>query len=548
MNRPKILVIDDEAGPREALRMILKTKYDVYLAERPIKGLALVEEHRPDLVFVDIRMPQMEGTEVLRRIKELDAETEVAIITAYAAIDSAQEAVRYGAIDYLTKPFGVHEVLRVVERALARRTERREKRLLIQQLQQATQNLSEQLRNLRAPSGGGDRAAIFEGLASAHNSIETQLEDMSRLSAIGEIAAEVAHDVDNFLSAILLRIEMLLMNLRHAPTVGVSDVEGALQDIVQATQDSAHAIARISLVSTDPYQTNEAVQINEVLQDAWNLSEGQAPADSKASVDWQLEDLPEFIGNTPALRTAFTNVLINARQAISGEGQVCMRTRADEEYIEIVISDTGEGITPEILHRITEPFFTTKGPSGSGLGLSIVRKVVTRHSGSLDFQSTPGEGTTVTIRLPRLKTPDTLVAPPNMVPQVLVVEDDEEILALIQDLLAASGLEVHATDNGRSALVQFERYLEHYQRTPPVVITDLRIPHLLGTELAQRIKELAPETRVVLVSGYLDEIAELSNCSYLDAVLTKPFNLSDLLEEVMAAPALSASASTASSA
>jgi len=124
------------------------------------------------------------------------------------------------------------------------------------------------------------------------------------------------------------------------------------------------------------------------------------------------------------------------------------------------------------------------------------------------------------------------------VPQVLVVEDDEEILALLQDLLSASGLEVHATDNGRSALIQFERYLEHYQRTPPVVITDLRMPHLLGTELAQRIKELVPETRVVLVSAYVDESAEVADSPYLDAVITKPFNLSDLLEEVMAAPAL----------
>lgn len=538
MHRQKILVIDDEPGPREALRMILKNKYEIHLAERPIKGLALVEEHNPDLVFVDIKMPQMEGTEVLRRIKEMDPDTEVAIITAYAAVDSAQEAVRYGAIDYLTKPFGVHEVLRVVERALARRAEHRQKQVLIEQLQQATRNLSEQLRQLRDQSEGEDRTAILEGLSSAHNSIETQLEGMSRLSAIGEIAAEVAHDVDNFLSAILLRIEMLLMNLRHTPAVEVADVEDALQDIIQATQDSTHAIARISLVSSDPYQTSEAVQINEVLRDAWDLSEGQAPRDSNPRIDWQLGDLPEFAGNTPALRTALTNVLINARQAISDEGEVCIRTSAEEKTIRVEITDTGVGMAPEIMPRITEPFFTTKGPAGSGLGLSIVRKVVTRHGGTLDFESVPDEATTVTICLPTPEKQAAPSAPASMVPQVLVVEDDEEILALLQDLLSASGLEVHATDNGRSALIQFERYLEHYQRTPPVVITDLRMPHLLGTELAQRIKELVPETRVVLVSAYVDESAEVADSPYLDAVITKPFNLSDLLQEVMAAPAL----------
>lgn len=112
MDKAKILVIDDQKGPRESLRMVLKDDYEVALAETPFEGLRLVKEFQPDVVFLDIRMPQMEGTEVLRRIKETEPSIEVAMITAYAAVESAQEAVRYGAIDYLTKPFAANDVLR----------------------------------------------------------------------------------------------------------------------------------------------------------------------------------------------------------------------------------------------------------------------------------------------------------------------------------------------------------------------------------------------------------------------------------------------------
>ena len=123
MDRPRVLVIDDEAGPRESLRMILKDGYDVVLAENPILGLKLADRQRPDVVFLDIRMPEMEGTEVLRRIKEIDPDIEVVMFTAFAAVESAQLALRYGAIDYLTKPFSVHDIVAVTERAVSRSCE-----------------------------------------------------------------------------------------------------------------------------------------------------------------------------------------------------------------------------------------------------------------------------------------------------------------------------------------------------------------------------------------------------------------------------------------
>ncbi|HEY3396627.1 MAG TPA: response regulator [Armatimonadota bacterium] len=531
MEKSKILIIDDEKGPRESLRMILKDQYEIVLAEGPLQGLELAEAERPEVVFLDIKMPEMEGTEVLRRLKIIDPEIEVAMITAYAAVESAQEAVRHGAIDYLTKPFGMADVLRVAERAVARREERREKEEFMRQLQHATRNLSEQLSELRRKSEFSDLSTIYEGLTSAHTSIESQLDGMARLRAIGEIAAEVAHDVDNYLSAILMRIEILLMNLKQDPALLPQGVEGALQEIAQATNDSAHAIARISLMSGDPYEPSQALNINEILEDAVKLSAGHAPdGDEGLHVDLDLGEVPPVMGNAGGLRTALMNVMINARQALEGGGELHVRTFAEGGDVVVEIRDTGVGIPEELLEKVTQPFFTTKGTEGSGLGLSIARKVVSRHEGDLSLASRQGEGTTVTIRLP-VGEGATCDPAASAVPEVLVVDDDERLLRLIDDYLTAAGLSVGTATSGAQGLRQFEQYLTAFHRGPRVVVTDARMPDLLGTEVARRIKELAPDTRILLLSAYVADQEELKS-PYLDATMHKPFDLPDLLKQV----------------
>ena len=536
MKRPTIVVIDDETGPRESLRMILKDTYQVSLAKGALEGLKLVEENRPDVVFLDIKMPEMEGTEVLRRIKALDPNIEVAMITAYAAVESAQHALRHGAIDYLTKPFGVNEVMAVVARALQRRRERVEEQILLDQLQQATRVLSEQLRDLQQRPESSDQTTIYEGLASAHVSIESQLNKVGQLTAIGEIAAEVAHDVDNFLSAILLRIEILLMNLHRSQNIDVQSVEDALQDVIQATHDSTHAVERISsLTKSDPYGLSESVQINDVLKDAVKLSVGHSPAGNAVQIVWETQEIPEITGNASALRTVFMNVVINARQAIADDGEIRLRTYLEDNSIVVEVSDTGEGMPPPVLKRVTEPFFTTKGASGQGLGLSIARKVIASHSGSMAFDSQPGHGTTVTIRFPLDHQESSASAGVGSIPDVLVVEDDDRQLSLIETLLSASGFQADTVNSGPEGLSRFEEYLKKYNRAPRVVITDWRMPGLMGTALARLIKEMAPQTRVILLSGYVPDEAELDASPHLDAVIKKPFDLSDLLDQVKAA-------------
>ncbi len=540
MANAKILVIDDQTGPRESLRMILKDTYEVRLSEGPIEGLKAAREYQPDVVFLDIKMPEMEGPEVLRRLKEIDPRVEVALVTAFAHIDTAQQAVRYGAIDYIKKPFAVKDILDVAQRAVDRRREHQREQSLLQQLQPAAAVLTGHLDALGGPSVAPDQGDIYLNLAEAHSSIETQLTKIGRLNAIGEIAAEVAHDVSNFLTAILLRIEMLLMNLKQSEEVDSTMVRDALRDIVQAARDGAEAVQRISGISkADPYEPSQVLDIDTVIADVVNMSVGQFKESRGVRIDVQTSPCAQVYGSPAALRTAIMNIVINARHAIEGPGQVSIRTYMNGDSVVIEVADTGIGIPEDMINRITEPFFTTKGEKGSGLGLSVARKVFAQHGGTIQFYSVVGEGTTVTIKLPGItggEASESSDAGPKasrrVVPNVLVIDDDQKLLNGMIASLVGAGLSAEGAADAAEGLRKFEEYLEKEGTGPGVVITDLRMPGLLGTDMARRVKEMVPETFVILMSAYVTEQAELVNCPYLDAIVRKPFEIADLIEQV----------------
>lgn len=539
MAKPLVLIIDDQPGPRESMRMILKNRYEVMLADGAEAGLAAAREHTPDVVFCDIRMPEMDGPEVLRRLKQIDPEIQVALITAYAAVDSAQLAVRHGAIDYITKPFSVQDILQVAERGVERRQEAARKEELLQQLQPAAQALSGQLGALSSQPVLPDQGIIYQNLAQAHNSIESQLSKLARLNAIGEVAAEVAHDVRNFLTAILLRIEILLMDIKEPAELNSEAVKDALQDILRAASDGAQAVQRISAIAkTDPYEPFTLLSLNEVVNDVVNMSFGQFQANQGVRIEVRAEELPMIYGSPAALRTALMNVVINARQALPETGGVVtISTGIEDEEAFIQIHDTGRGIAPDAMAHITEPFFTTKGEHGSGLGLSVARKVLSCHEGRIEFSSVLDAGTTVTMWLPTNRQMESLDArlPDDQptdgdVPDVLIVEDDLEMLTHMTSSLAAVGFTPHGVRQASEALAAFEDYLRHHGQAPAALITDLHLPGLLGTELARQVKQLAPATRIVLISGYITEDSSQISCPHVDAVIKKPFRINDLVK------------------
>ena len=533
MEQADILVIDDEAGPRDSLRMILKDSHRVRTAKSGPEGLEMIRQQKPDLVFLDIRMPEMDGVEVMRRIKKLDPDIEVSIVTAYAAVESAQEAVRQGALDYLSKPFAVSDVRDIVDRALQRCRRRADQQAVLERVQQISDTLAGQLDDLGAQPDASDQAGLLAQLTSAHGSIEDQLGNVGRLSAIGEIAAEVAHDVNNFLSAMLLRIEILLLKTQEHEQLSAEDVTATLQGIRQTVQDSVQTVERISSFSqSDPYEPGERVQVNEILESAADVSLGRASRREDQSMIWDLEDIPEVIGNATALRTVFVNLFINAWQALEGPGEIQVRSHCDNGDVVVEISDSGCGMSPQILERIGQPFFTTK-EEGTGLGLSIAQRVINRHGGRMVFASTPQVGTTITVLLP-VEGAESRAQRASQAPDVLVVDDDEAFVDAVSEVLEHHGWTVSANNSGVAGLAEFEALLEENGRPPQVAIIDLRMPDLKGTDLAKRVKQLAPEVYTILVSGYLNEEPEAGVSPYFDLVISKPFDPEQLVQRVAA--------------
>ncbi len=530
-----ILIIDDEAGPRDSLRMILKDSHQVRTAKSGPEGLEMIRQRQPDLVFLDIRMPEMDGVEVMRRIKKLNPDIEVSIVTAYATVESAQEAVRQGAIDYLSKPFAVSEVRDIVERAVQRRRRRAEQQAVIERVQQISNTLVGQLDDLGVQPNANDQTDLLEQLTSAHNSIEAQLTNVGRLSAIGEIAAEVAHDVNNFLSAMLLRIEILLLKTQQQEHLSAEEISATLQGIQQTVRDSVQTVERISSFSqSDPYEPGERVRINEILKSAADVSLGRASRREDQTMIWDLEeDIPEVIGNATALRTVFVNLFINAWQALEGPGEIHVSSRCDNGNVVVKISDSGCGMSPETLERIGQPFFTTK-EDGTGLGLSIARRVINRHGGRIMFDSTPQVGTTVTVSLP-VEGPGAQSQQASLTPDVIVVDDDEAFNDAVSEVLEHHGWTVSTNSSGVAGLAEFEALLEKNGRPPRVAIIDLRMPDLKGTDLAKRIKQLAPEVYTILVSGYLNEEPAAGVSPHIDIVISKPVDPKQLVQRVAAA-------------
>ena len=544
--RGNILVIDDEAGPRESLRMILHLDHDVRLAAGGLQGLDMIVEDPPDLVFLDIRMPGMDGSEVLRRIKEMAPDVEVAMITAYAAIASAQDAMRLGALDYITKPFGVAEVNAVVDRALARRQEQQEQAQLMNELSGTIERLSVQITDAQEGEGEAGDGAMLRGLTSAHNSIEDQLNEVLRLSSIGEVAAEVAHDLNNFLSTILFRIEIMLLDVDQGQAPAAESLVDGLRQIGLAARDGGEALERISaLAKYSPYEPNVHVDLCEIMREAAELSQGRVDQSGLHQLVYELAPVPTIEGSPAGLRTVFTNLIINAHHALEGEGEIRLRTFDQGGMVCAEVIDNGVGMSPDVLSHLQEPFFTTKGEAGTGLGLTVSYKVITQHQGAIEFESEPGRGTTATVRLPLMQSatlaresieddetagslPATAVESHPPV-RVMVVDDHSGMRRVASEALHGAGFDVEATESPAQALAAFDESAG--DNVPAVLVTDLRMPDMPGGDFARRVREIAPETVIAIVSAYLGDASD-DELALADVRYAKPCNMQDLVASI----------------
>lgn len=372
---PQVLVIDDEMGPRESLRMLLKPIYQVHTADSVEIGLKLLNEKKPDAIVMDIRMPGMTGIEGLRRIRQIDPHLSVIMLTGFGALETAKEALRLGATDYISKPFDAREMREVIGRNVERT-----------RLHRTSESAAAEIKEL-------------------NNRLLQELAQKERLASLGQASAEFVHDIGNPLTIVWGYVQLLAKKLEESePTDDPNAVSSnkeleIIEQNVRLCRDLLTMWQSYGSVEATPHKLISISDIvREVVAGVGAMAK-ETPVELKCDVT---EDPCSLMGDAVQITRAIQNVIINAIQA-SGDrkGTVEVSCIRKDFYVDVRIADTGQGISPEQIARIFDPYFTTKqGKSGTGLGLFITRKVVDDHNGSIKVDSTPGIGTTITIRLP----------------------------------------------------------------------------------------------------------------------------------------------------
>ncbi len=383
-----------------------------------------------------------------------------------------------------------------------------------------------------------ENAHLYEELKRSYEELartRDRLVQSEKLRALGEMAGGVAHDFNNLLTPILGRAQYLMLRLA-AGEVAPEEIRRSLRIIERAAMDGAETVRRLLGFTRATPRPSEAEVVNvrelfasvaATTEPRWkDEAEGRG---ARIEVVLDIRGARPVVGNPAELREVLLNLVFNAIDAMPEGGTLTLASWDEEDAVCLAVGDTGVGIPEEIQSRVFDPFFTTKGPQSSGLGLSVSYGIIRRHEGEIAMDSRPGQGTTVTIRLPvREAPPPRVEAAPTPAPRrglrVLAVDDETEVREVLREILEAAGHEVHEAGSGPEALEILER------QAVDLVCTDLGMPGMSGWEVADRIRARWPGVRVALVTGWGARVepAELQ-AHGVDFLVAKPFQIEDLL-------------------
>lgn len=530
LGKAKILIVDDEQANVRLLERLLEligaTRVKSTFDSR--EAVALFMEFRPDLVLLDLHMPNVNGFEIMEQIKALapgDNPVPVLVLTADVTTKTKHRALAAGAKDFLTKPMDQSEVLLRIRNLL-------ENRFLHIQLQNQNILLEEQVQ---------ERTAQLEDTLSKLRLAQNAAIKQERLSALGTMAAGIAHDFNNALTLILGYSDLMLTSFKDQPDRPESKY---IRTIATAAQDASQIVRRLREFHRpdDGAETRVSLNLDQLVEQAVTMTrpkwkEQAQEREVEINVRTELADQPSMVIGDPAeLREMLTNLIFNAVDAMPNGGCITITTQHVGTDIALSVADTGTGMSEETRRRCLEPFFTTKGDKGTGLGLSAVYGIIQRHAGTMDIESEKGRGTKFCIRLPAAGTVETIDGNPAPDPasdgartlRMLVVDDQEIIRDVVQAQLMEDGHTVDTAGDGAEALAKF-RDGGCYDLT----ITDQSMPGMSGEELAREIKKICPISPVILLTGFGGGSADEERPEGIDLVLGKPTTLMELRRAVM---------------
>jgi signal transduction histidine kinase len=500
----RVLVIEDDDDFAQSLANVLAARgYELRVVSEPAAVAGALSTFPAQVALVDLRLGQSSGLDLIAELKRTRPALITVIMTAYVAADSAIEALRRGAYDYMTKPFSATELLVTLDRCFERLE-----------------------------------------LERARGEAEDQLRQAQRLEAIGQLTGGVAHDFNNLLAVVVGNLDLLKRQL----TTDEDQME-MVDSALQAAERGATLIKRLLAFSRRQQLAPGPVDVNALVTNMSHLLR-RSLGESIRLEPRLAEGLWTCSVDAGQLETALLNLVLNARDAMPDGGRLEIVTRntylrGDREVAEgegephvcMAVADGGTGIPEEIRGRVFEPFFTTKGPGhGTGLGLSMVFGFVKQSNGHVRLTSEVGAGTTFALYFARSEqgAPAAVAAAADEAPlargeRILLCEDNDDVRALAHRILGDLGYQVVEAESGAAALALVARGFR-----PDLLLTDLVLPHgPNGYQLGVQVQALLPGCKLLFTSGYAEgRTAEGQPERAQAPLLAKPFRRADLARQV----------------
>jgi two-component system cell cycle sensor histidine kinase/response regulator CckA len=486
------------------------------------EALAMIQESEYHLVLIDLRMPEMNALDFLREVRHRRLAVPVVIVTGLGEESAAVAALKLGASDYVVKRDDyLTQLPYVIDHAIDRA-----------QLARVNERLEVELADREKAEK--DRALMAE-----------QLQQAQKIDSLGLLAGGVAHDFNNLLTVIGSNADLMLDQLdrrdplwEHATDIRTAAVRAA--DLTrQLLAFSRKQLLQPRVVDLNALIRESAKMLRRLLNENVELLTNLEPESAPVHVDPGQFD------------QVLVNLAVNGRDAMPRGGRLTIATQdvtVDDRaaqprasfrpgrYVLLTVTDTGGGIPKEILPRIFEPFFTTKEHGkGTGLGLSMVYGIVKQSGGWIWIDSELGRGTTVKVYFPRDDSPVSATDTPAALVSrrgtetVLVVEDEESVRKLTSHVLRRHGYEVLEAANAGEALLACEQHPSPI----PLVITDIVMPGMSGPDLAERLRTLHPQMKLLFTSGYTDAaVVEHGLSTQTMVFLQKPFTPAELARKV----------------
>jgi signal transduction histidine kinase len=579
----EILIAEDSATQLQRLQLILERHaYRVTATSNGKLALEAAQRRRPALIVSDIVMPEMNGYDLCRRVKD-DPRLSAVPVILVTTLSDPQDVIRgleCRADNFILKPYEAEQLLRRIQFVLVNSEMRRNDQpgmgleivfggqkhfitadrlqilnLLLSTyeaamerneelsatrdtLRQTNQKLEELTRDLESRVLA--RTRELESSNQALRQAQQALIQQERLRALGQMASGIAHDINNAISPIALYTEAMLEHETGLSPEGRS----RLVTIQRAIDDVAQTVGRMREFyrpqDLKPRFAN--LDMNALVQQVIDLTRARwsdQPQRSGIIIELKTElasGLPEILGADNEIRDAITNLIFNAVDASPKGGVIVVRSSvpaAEPQRVLLEVTDSGVGMDEETRRQCLEPFFTTKGERGTGLGLAMVFGMAQRHGATLEIDSRPGVGTTMrllfpvsggasaaTVRMPALKVPVAGLS-------VLVVDDDPVLRDSLANTLRDEGHRVTLAGGGQEGIDLF-RSAQQGAQPFDVVLTDLGMPYVDGRQVAAAVRAIAPDTPIILLTGWGQQMGAENDVPQVSRVLGKPPRLREL--------------------